>query len=66
MTPEQLRLLCPLRPQTPVETLCNVANLAWTVWPFSAVHAAAIGYCEAFLAVIDPLPRDFCQCPGRP
>jgi len=63
MTPEQLRLLCPLRPQTPAETLCNVANLAWTVWPLSAVRAAAIGYCEAFLAVIDPLPRDFCQCP---
>lgn len=66
MTPEQLRQLRPLRPQTPAETLCNAANLAWTVWPLSAVRAAVVGYCEAFSAAIDPLPRDFCLGPDWP
>lgn len=56
---ELFRRLSPLRPQTPAETLCKAANLAWTVWPLSAVRAAVVGYCEAFSAAIDPLPRDF-------
>jgi hypothetical protein len=54
MTPEQLRTLFPLRPRTPTERLCSVANLAWTIWPLSAVRAAVFGYCETFSEVIDP------------
>lgn len=65
MTSEQMRLLHPMRPQTTAETLCNVVNLAWTVWPLSAARAAFVGYCEAFSAAIDPLPTDFCVGPWR-
>jgi hypothetical protein len=61
MTPEQMRLLHPLRPQTPAEQMVNVINLAWTCWPLSVVHAAVVGYCETFSAVLDPLPADFCS-----
>jgi hypothetical protein len=60
MTPTQRRLLHPLRPQAPGEKLCNLINLAWTLWPLSVCHAAMLAYCETFSAVLDPLsPGDF-------
>jgi hypothetical protein len=55
MTPQQRRLLCPLTPQTPVQTVANAAAALSLAWPFSIARAAAIGYCETFTAVLDPI-----------
>lgn len=54
MTPQQLRLLCPLTPQTPVQKVVNLLSAISLSWPFSIARAAIIGYCEAFVAVLDP------------
>lgn len=65
MTPQQLRLLFPLRPQTATETARNLVSLAFTIWPLSAIHAAWTGYCETFSAALDPMPRDVFLWPDR-
>jgi hypothetical protein len=56
MTPEQQRLLCPLTPQTPVQTAVNLVSALSLAWPFSIARAAVMGYCETFVAVLDPMP----------
>lgn len=55
MTPEQKRLLCPLTRQTPVQTACNLVSAMSLAWPFSIARAAVMGYCETFVAVLDPI-----------
>lgn len=56
MTPEQQRLLCPLTPQTPAQQVVNAASALSLAWPFSIARAAVMGYCETFVAALDPMP----------
>lgn len=55
MTPQQRRLLSPMTPQTPAQTVVNAVAALSMAWPFSIARAAAVGYCETFVAVLDPI-----------
>lgn len=56
MTPQQRRLLCPLTPQTPVQTVVNAAAALSLAWPFSIAREFALEYyCATFTAVLDPI-----------
>lgn len=55
MTPQQRRLLCPLTPQTPVQTVVNAAAALSMAWPFSIAREFALEYCATFTAVLDPI-----------
>lgn len=59
MTPEQMLLLHPLTRQTPAQELRNALQALMLCWPLSIVKAAVDGYCEAFVAALDPLPANF-------
>lgn len=51
MTPQQRRLLCPLTPQTPVQTVVNGVAALSMAWPFSIAREFALEYCATFTAV---------------
>lgn len=47
--------------RAPVAVLTAAVVVAIT--PALMAMRAVRDYCETFSAVLDPLPRDFCQCP---